>query len=135
MTVFEYQDMFPLSPDTQTSYRLVTSQHVRVDDFHGTPMLVVDPVALTVLAEQAMRDVSFLLRTKHLEQVAAVVRDPEASANDRGVALAMLQNAQVAAKFQLPFCQDTGTATIVAHKGQQVFTADQIGRASCRERV
>ena len=122
MTVFEYQDMFPLSPDTQTSYRLVTSQHVRVDDFHGTPMLVVDPVALTVLAEQAMRDVSFLLRTKHLEQVAAVVRDPEASANDRGVALAMLQNAQVAAKFQLPFCQDTGTATIVAHKGQQVFT-------------
>lgn len=122
MPEFRYQDPFPLSHHDDTSYRLVTKEHVSVADFDGTPMLRVAPEGLTKVANEAMRDVSFLLRSKHLEQVAAILEDPEASPNDRGVAVAMLRNAEVAAKFQLPFCQDTGTATVVAKKGQQVFT-------------
>lgn len=122
MSEFVFQQLFPCQPDAHVSYRLVTSEHVTVKDFDGTPMLCVAPEALRVVAQEAMRDVSFLLRTKHLEQVAAILQDPEASKNDRGVAMAMLRNAQVSAKYQLPFCQDTGTATVVAHKGQQVFT-------------
>ncbi|HNS97558.1 MAG TPA: fumarate hydratase [Polyangiaceae bacterium] len=122
MPAFIYQDPFPLSHQDATSYRLVTHEHVSVTDFQGTPMLVVAPEALRRIANEAMRDVSFLLRPKHLEQVAAILDDPEASPNDRGVAVAMLRNAEVSAKMQLPFCQDTGTATVVAKKGQQVFT-------------
>jgi fumarate hydratase class I len=85
-------------------------------------MLKVDPRALTLLAREALREVSFLLRPAHLEKVAAILKDPEASANDRSVALAMLRNAEIAAEFVLPFCQDTGTATVVAKKGQRVWT-------------
>ena len=75
-----------------------------------------------MLAREAMRDASFFLRSEHLEQVAGILDDPEASDNDRGVALAMLKNAEVAAKGVLPFCQDTGTAIVVAKKGQRVWT-------------
>lgn len=121
MTDFAYHDPFPLAKDT-TQYRLLTDQHVSVANFEGEEVLKVDPEALVVLARDAMRDASFLLRPAHLEQVAAVLDDPEASENDRGVALAMLKNAEVAANFVLPFCQDTGTATVVAKKGQRVWT-------------
>jgi fumarate hydratase class I len=121
MAEFAYQDPFPLEDD-DTSYRLLTSDHVSTSEFDGREMLKVDPEALRLLAQQAMRDVSFLLRPAHLEQVAAILEDPEASSNDRGVALALLRNAEVAARSVLPLCQDTGTATIVGKKGQQVWT-------------
>ncbi len=120
---FEYQEMFPLGPDT-TQYRKVDAPAdlVKVEKFGDQDMLVVKPEALEILANQAMKDCSFMLRPAHLEQVAAILADPEASPNDRGVALAMLRNAEVSAKGLLPFCQDTGTATVVAKKGQQVWT-------------
>ncbi len=121
MTDFTYQDPFPLQRD-ETSYRKLTSEHVSVSGFDGQEVLKVDPEALTLLAREAMRDVSFLLRPAHLQQVAAILADPESSPNDRGVALAMLRNAEVAAEGVLPFCQDTGTATILGKKGQQVWT-------------
>jgi len=116
-----YQEPFPLGPDT-TKYRLVVKGYVSTAVFQGRGMLIIDPEGLTYLANQAMRDISFLLRAEHLEQVASILSDPSASPNDRGVALAMLRNAEVSARFELPFCQDTGTATIMAKKGQQVWT-------------
>ncbi len=118
---FKYQDPFPLSKDT-TSYRKLTADHVSLTQFEEREILKVDPEALVMLSNEAMRDVSFLLRTAHLEKVAAILKDPEASKNDRNVALAMLRNADVASKGILPFCQDTGTATIIGKKGQQVWT-------------
>jgi fumarate hydratase, class I len=116
-----YQDPFPLAKDT-TQYRLLTKDHVSVVQFDGTEVLKINPEGLTAVAREAMRDASFLLRTKHLEQVAAILDDPEASDNDRGVAIAMLKNAEVAAQGVLPLCQDTGTATVVGKKGQRVWT-------------
>ncbi|GAB4370218.1 MAG: fumarate hydratase [Deltaproteobacteria bacterium] len=121
MPAFAYQDPFPLAKDT-TRYRLLTKEHVSVDRFDGKEILKVAPEGLTFLARQAMHDVSFLLRPSHLEKVAAILSDPESSPNDRGVAAAMLRNAEVAARFVLPMCQDTGTATIIGKKGQQVWT-------------
>jgi len=121
MPEFAYQDPFPLAKD-ETRYRLLTKDHVSVTECDGGEILKVEPEALTLLAREAMRDVSFLLRTGHLQQVAAILEDPEASANDRGVALAMLKNAEVASGFVLPLCQDTGTATIVGKRGQAVWT-------------
>src|SRR3989337_4224098 len=118
---FVYQDPFPLEKDS-TGYRLLTKEHVSITSFDGKEMLKVAPEALTVMANEAMRDVSFLLRSAHLEKVAAILKDPQASANDRNVALAMLRNADTSSKGILPFCQDTGTATVVAKKGQQVWT-------------
>ena len=121
MPEFRYQDPFPLGEDI-TRYRLLTKDHVAVASFEGKPVLKVDPEGLTLLARTAMRDVSFLLRPTHLEKVAAILEDPEASPNDRAVALALLRNAEVAAGFALPTCQDTGTAIVMAKKGQQVWT-------------
>jgi fumarate hydratase class I len=118
---FVYQDPFPLEKDT-TKYRLLTKEHVSLTKFEGKDILKVEPEALAFLANVAIRDVSFLLRTAHLEKVAAILKDPQASANDRYVALAMLRNADTSSKGILPFCQDTGTATVVAKKGQQVWT-------------
>ena len=118
---FVYQDPFPLEKDS-TGYRLLTKEHVSITSFDGKEMLKVAPEALTVMANEAMRDVSFLLRSAHLEKVAAILKDPQASANDRNVALALLRNADIASKGILPFCQDTGTATIFGKKGQQVWT-------------
>jgi len=120
-STYAYQDPFPLGPDT-TKYRLLTKDYVSAASFQGKDVLVVDPKGIAFLANQAMRDVSFLLRPAHLEQVAAILSDPESSPNDRGVAIAMLRNAEVSAQFELPLCQDTGTATVVAKKGQQVWT-------------
>ncbi len=121
MPEFAYQDPFPLGKE-DTKYRLLTKEYVSVASFNGKEMLVVDPEGLAFLAHQAMRDVNFLLRPAHLEKVVAILADPGASPNDRGVAVAMLRNAEVASRFVLPFCQDTGTATIVGKKGQQVWT-------------
>ena len=121
MPPFTYQDPFPLGKDT-TKYRLLSKEHVSTTKFDGKEILKVDPEGLAFLAHQALRDVSFLLRPEHLEQVAAILADPEASPNDRGVTIALLRNAEVAANFILPLCQDTGTATIVGKKGQQVWT-------------
>jgi len=121
MPEFVYKDPSPLAGD-KTRYRRLTANHVSVARFEGQEVLKVEPDALTTLAREAMRDASFLLRTEHLEQVAAILDDPEASDNDRGVALAMLRNAEVSAELVLPFCQDTGTATVFAKKGQRVWT-------------
>ncbi len=128
MAEFSWQEPFPLAKDT-TPYRLVTTDHVTAVPFDGQTVLKVAPEGLRLLAREALRDVSFLLRTEHLQQVAAILDDPEASPNDRGVALAMLKNAEVAAHFVLPLCQDTGTATIVAKKGQRVWTGGGDERA------
>jgi fumarate hydratase class I len=121
MAEFVYQDPFPLGKD-ETKYRLLTKDYVSVSSFEGKDVLKVDPEGLAVLANQAMRDVSFLLRPEHNEMVAKILSDPEASMNDKGVAIAFLRNAEVAAQFELPTCQDTGTATIMGKKGQQVWT-------------
>lgn len=123
MPEFKYQDPFPLGKD-QTSYRRLegSEKFVSVAGFEGKEVLKVNPEALTLLAAEAFRDVSFLLRSEHNEQVAKILTDPEASMNDKGVAIAFLRNAEVAAQFELPTCQDTGTASIVGKKGQQVWT-------------
>jgi fumarate hydratase, class I len=120
-TPFQYQEPFPLGKDSTEYYRL-SNKHVSTAEFDGKPVLKVEPEALTLLARSAMHDCSFMLRPAHLAQVAAILEDPAASENDRYVALTMLRNAEVAAHGVLPFCQDTGTATIVAKKGQQVWT-------------
>ncbi len=121
MVEFHYQDPFPLSKD-DTTYRLLTKDYISTTQLDGEEILRIQPEGLVFLANQAMRDVSFLLRSRHNEQVAKILSDPEASNNDRGVAIAMLRNAEVSAKFELPFCQDTGTATIIGKKGQRVWT-------------
>jgi fumarate hydratase, class I len=118
---FVYQDPFPVERDI-TQYRLLAKDYVSMTNFDGKEILKIEPEALTLLASVAIRDVSFLLRTAHLEKVAAILKDPQASDNDRYVALAMLRNADTSSKGILPFCQDTGTATIFAKKGQQVWT-------------
>ncbi len=118
---FQYQDPFPLSKD-DTRYRLLTKEGVSVAKFDGKEILKVEPSALVRLAREAMREVNFFLRPSHNEQVAKILADPEASQNDKGVALAFLKNAEIAARGELPICQDTGTATIVGKKGQQVWT-------------
>ena len=118
---FQYQEMFPMSKDT-TEYYHLTGDYVKVENWDGHEMLVIDPEALTVLARQATRDNAFMLRREHNQLVAKILNDPEASENDKFVALTMLRNAEVAAKGQLPFCQDTGTAIIHGNKGQNVFT-------------
>ncbi len=118
---FKYQKMFPLGKD-DTEYRLLTKDYVSTSEFEGRKILKVAPEALELLARNAMRDVSFLLRPAHLAKVAAILDDPEASDNDKSVALTLLRNAEVAAKGRLPLCQDTGTATIIGKKGQSVWT-------------
>lgn len=118
---FKYQKMFPMGAD-DTQYRLLTKDYVSTAEFEGRKILKVDPEGLAVLARNAMRDVSFMLRPAHLKLVAAILEDPQASDNDKSVALTMLRNAEVAAKGKLPFCQDTGTATIIGKKGQSVWT-------------
>lgn len=119
---FKYQPLFPMVTPDDTEYYLLTKDYVSVTECNGKEMLVVEPEALTRLANAAMRDVSFLLRRKHNEMVAKILHDPEASENDKFVALTMLRNAEVASKGVLPFCQDTGTAIVMGKKGQQVWT-------------
>lgn len=118
---FKYQEMFPMGKDT-TEYYHLTSDYVKVEKFGDREILVVDPQALTVLARQATHDNAFMLRREHNAMVAKILQDPEASQNDKFVALTMLRNAEIAAKGQLPFCQDTGTAIVMGKKGQNIFT-------------
>jgi len=122
MADFNYQDMFPLGEDT-TAYRLIGTEGVATDTFKGRNITVVSPEALTLLAETAFRDVSHLCRTGHLEGLRRILDDPDASQNDRFVALEMLKNAVISAEGEFPMCQDTGTAIILGKKGQQVWTA------------
>jgi fumarate hydratase class I len=116
-----YTPIFPLGPDT-TPYRLITKDHVSTFEAAGQTFLRVEPQALTLLAFEAMRDIAHFLRPGHLAQLRTILDDPEASANDRFVALDLLKNASIAAGGVLPMCQDTGTAIIKGKKGQLVFT-------------
>ena len=118
---FKYQEPFPLGED-KTEYYLLTKDHVSVSEFEGKEIVKVEAEGLTKLANAAFRDTSFMLRTQHLKQVAAILDDKDASENDKFVGVTMLRNAEISAKGKLPFCQDTGTATIVAKKGQQIWT-------------
>ena len=128
---FKYAPMFQLGKD-ETEYYLLTKDHVSVSEFEGKPMLKVAPEGLTTLIRHAFRDVAFMLRREHNEQVAKALNDPEASDNDKYVALTFLRNAEVAAKGELPFCQDTGTAIIHGDKGQQVWTEGDDAEAISR---
>jgi fumarate hydratase, class I len=121
MAEFVYQKPFPIVKDT-TNYRLLTKEFVSTAEFEGQKILKVDPKGLELLAKEAMADVSFYLRASHLEKVRAILDDPEASDNDRFVAHTMLINQVVSAEGDLPTCQDTGTAIVVAKKGENVFT-------------
>ena len=118
---FKYAPMFQLGED-KTEYRLLTKEGVTTAQFEGKEIVKVSREALTLLAQQAFHDVEFMLRREHNLQVAAILNDPEASENDKYVALQFLRNAEVAAKGILPFCQDTGTAIIHGEKGQQIWT-------------
>jgi fumarate hydratase class I len=118
---FAYQEMFPLGAD-ETPYRLVTSDHVREVTLGDRTFLEVDPEALSLLTFEAMKDIAHLLRPGHLAQLRRILDDPEASANDKFVALDLLKNANISAGYVLPMCQDTGTAIIKAKKGQHVLT-------------
>lgn len=120
-TPFFYQDPFPLGSDT-TKYQLISSDYVSHTEFEGQKILKVEPEALTLLANEAIKAVSFKLRTSHIKQVAAILDDSEATENDRMVALMLLKNAEIAAQGILPGCQDTGTAIVMGKKGQQVWT-------------
>lgn len=121
MADFFYQDPYPLSKD-DTKYRKISSDYVKIENYGNREVLHIDPKALEVLANEAMSDVSFYLRTAHLEKLTAILADPEATDNDRFVAYNLLQNATVAAEGQLPSCQDTGTAIVFAKKGEDVYT-------------
>lgn len=121
MAEFFYQDPYPILKDT-TEYRKISSDFVSVVKLGEREILQIDPTALELLAQEAMTDVSFLLRTSHLEKLRRILDDPEATDNDRFVAYNLLQNAVIAAEGQLPSCQDTGTAIVLAKKGENVYT-------------
>lgn len=128
---FQYQDPFPLTPDS-TEYQRLALESVTLESFAGHEILKVAPETLTALARAAFHDCSFMLRPAHLAQVSAILEDPAASENDRYVALTLLRNAEVAARGVLPFCQDTGTATIIGKKGQRVWTGGDDAEALSR---
>ncbi len=121
MSEFKYQEPFPLGKD-ETKYRLLTKDYVRVEECCGRRILHVDPRGLEMLSREAFAEVSFYLRASHLQQVANILKDPEATDNDKFVAYTMLLNQVVAAQGQLPTCQDTGTAIAIGRKGEDVYT-------------
>ena len=121
MADFFYQDPYPILKDN-TEYRKISSDFVKVEQLGDREILTIDPKALEVLTQEAMSDVSFYLRPSHLQLLNNILEDPEATDNDRFVAYNLLQNAVVAAEGQLPSCQDTGTAIVMAKKGENVFT-------------
>jgi fumarate hydratase, class I len=121
MKEFQYQEMLPTGAD-ETPYRRLTGDYVSTFEAVGKTFVKVEPEALTLLTREAMRDIAHLLRPAHLAQLAKILKDPEASANDRFVALDLLKNANIAAGGVLPMCQDTGTAIVLGKRGQQVFT-------------
>ncbi len=119
---FEYTEALPLGPDNHTEYRLVTPDGVELVEAGGRTFLSVDPAALTALAKEAIRDIQHLLRPSHLAQLRAIVDDPEASGNDRFVAMDLLRNACISAGGVLPMCQDTGTAIVIGKRTENVLT-------------
>jgi fumarate hydratase class I len=121
MIDFAYQEMFPRGKDTAV-YRKLTADHLSGAQFDGVEMVRVNPEGLTLLAEQAFIDVAHLLRPSHLKLLAKILDDPQASDNDRYVALEMIKNAVIAADGVFPMCQDTGTAIVIGKKGQQIYT-------------
>ncbi|HEX7444167.1 MAG TPA: fumarate hydratase, partial [Acidimicrobiales bacterium] len=121
MTDFVYSELLPLGAD-ETPYRLLTTEGVSTFEAGGECFLRVDPAVITLLTAQAMRDIAHLLRPGHLAQLSSILDDPEASANDRFVAIELLKNASIAAGGVLPSCQDTGTAIVKGKKGQFVIT-------------
>ncbi len=121
MAEFHYQPLIDLGPD-DTEYRMLTKDHVEVLPLGDREILWVAPEALQMLAAEAVRDVSHLFRASHLQQLRDILDDPEASGNDRFVAREMLKNANVSAGMVLPSCQDTGTAIVLGHKGEDVYT-------------
>lgn len=118
---FYYQDRFPLDND-KTEYYLLTKEFVTLTKFEGEEIVKVNPEGLALMTKTALHDTSFMLRTEHIKQIAAILEDPEASKNDKFVALVILRNAEISAKGILPICQDTGTATVFAKKGQNIWT-------------
>jgi fumarate hydratase class I len=122
---FTYTEALPLAPDNHTEYRLVTPDGVRLVEAAGRTFLEVEPQALTTLAKAAIRDIQHLLRPSHLAQLRAIVDDPEASANDRFVAMDLLRNACISAGGVLPMCQDTGTAIVIGKRTENVLTGGQ----------
>ena len=132
MTEFAYSELLPKGPDTTTEYRLLTTDYVSTITLGDRQFLQVDPEGLRLLTSEAMRDIAHLLRSGHLAQLAAILDDPEASANDRFVATELLRNANIAAGGVLPGCQDTGTAVVVGHKGERVLTDADDERAIAR---
>ncbi|MBC8412056.1 fumarate hydratase, partial [bacterium] len=121
MPDFSYQSPYPSGQD-DTIYTLLSSEYISTIECNGRQILKIAPEGLTQLARHAMRNVAFLLRPSHNEMVAKILSDPEASPNDRGVAIALLRNAEIASEFELPICQDTGTATVIGWRGQNVWT-------------
>ena len=128
-TTFQHTEVLPLGKDTTTEYRLVTDEGVEVVEAAGRTFLKVDPAALTTLARTAITDIQHLLRTSHLRQLRAIVDDPEASGNDRFVAMDLLRNAAISAGGVLPMCQDTGTAIVIGKRGEGVLTGGDDERA------
>ena len=118
---FQYQEPFPILKD-DTQYKKLSSEYLKIEYLGGREILTVDPRALELLAEHALADVSFMLRSSHLQKLRNIIDDPEATDNDRFVAYNLLQNAAVAVEGALPSCQDTGTAICVAQKGENVYT-------------
>lgn len=124
MPDFVYEKQFQLQPDT-TTYRLLTKDYVSITDQCGRKILKVDPAGLELLAKEAVSDLSFYLRTSHLAKLSKILDDPEASDNDRFVAYIMLRNSVISSKGKLPWCQDTGTAIVIARKGEDVWTGSK----------
>ena len=131
MADFAYSPMFPLAADT-TEYELVSSDHVKLVEIGDEQFLRVAAEGLTELAERAFTDISHLLRSSHLAQLAKILDDPEATKNDRFVAMEMLKNAVISAEGQLPMCQDTGTALVTGYRGDHVLVDGDDGEALSR---
>ena len=121
MSEFIYQEPFPISEDT-TEYRLLTKDYVKTVECDGRKILKIDPKGLELLSREAFADVSFYLRASHLQKLADILNDPEATDNDKFVAYTMLLNQAVSAEGELPTCQDTGTAIVIGKKGEDVYT-------------
>ena len=131
MAEFRYEDLLPIGPDT-TEYRLISKSGISTFTVDGEEFLRVSPDAITALTAEAIHDISHYLRDDHLQQLAKILTDPEASANDRFVALDLLKNANIAAGGVLPMCQDTGTALVMGKKGQRVLTSEKDERSISR---
>jgi fumarate hydratase class I len=130
---FAYSPLLPKANPKKVEYRLISKDFVSTQSAFGKTFLKVEQEGIRLLTQTAMREIAHFLRASHLAQLRKILDDPEASSNDRFVALDLLKNANIAAAGVLPSCQDTGTAIVMGKKGQYVFT--EIGRASCRERV